>query len=183
MRAFIFAVLFSACSPRFDVVRAAPESPLAQAKVVVVVEPQVSDLIVNGRPEPEFSAAMTPAERQAWTSMLENARAGVMEGLFHGRRDLTLMRSGPGPTVQVSLTSVELARIEPGKVPTMKMHGLLRIVSGGSVRDEVRLTATVEAEVSTPDDMAVTRFRRFHRAGARVGNEAAEYLRYRAGLR
>jgi hypothetical protein len=58
----------------------------------------------------------------------------------------------------------------------------MRIVApSGDVLDEVRLNATVEAEVVTSEDVAATRGRRFHRAGSRLGVQVAKYLRYRAG--
>lgn len=184
-RAILVAALLGmgACAPKFDIVRQAGESPVSRGARIVVAEPRVGDILVNGKPEHQYTSALPLSEREAWVLLLESARQGVVEGLYGARGELTLASSGAGPGVQIELTSVELARVEPGSVPKTTMHAVARVAApDGKVRDEIRLTSTIEAELTTTDDVAATRGRRFRRAGADLGREVARYLRSRAGL-
>lgn len=170
------------CGANYEVVKQAPQSPITPASPVVVKDPVTSTVTVDGRPQSELTSHLSPGEQQRWGSLMEIARNGILQGLTTNHGALKLERSGSGPTVEVDLTSVDLARQDPRAKPKTKLEATLLVKSPtGDVKDEVKLSSIVEAQAVSEEEIGATRERRFRQAALDLGRQAAEYLRARAG--
>lgn len=168
------------CGPPGIVVKQANPNPMVGKNEFVVEPVTYPGLMVGNKPEAVYVGEKKPEQQQSFEADKQETAKNLIEVLIAdaGKKGIKIAPPSGAPgmfNIRPAITFYEPGTFNGFVNINTQLKGTMQIVDGqGQVLDEVIFTTQVEANLINPSSGG-----RMHTAGKRLGEQMAEYLRFR----
>jgi hypothetical protein len=172
----LFALLFTACGPRWTVVRQATPDPFAGKPDFTIEKIHFDNLRVGGKSEQEYLDGKDDSQRASWQADKEAMSEAFAVALSTSEQGLSIGPVRPNAAIVRPIVTF----IEPGFYVgvaagnTRVNIGVQVLDARGAVLDEITISSTIAASMGNP--ASGTRLRE---AAEDLGHVTAKYLHTR----